>query len=386
MGRAKIPMKLIAGERNRRITFKKRASGLKKKMQEFTTLCDVKACMICLGPEGFGDATIWPEEPHKAEEIISEYRSRGAEDRGKRSSDLLDYLKEQRKKAEQELLRCQRDRSSSDLMCEKELDGCSEDLLRQIASYIDLKLESVRRRIEELKGKQVIVDNNETEQKDVVVFSGPGQHIHRPESDLSTNNSDLQVLALPISYTNPAQYPQHDYSALTILPNVDPLPDYDFDELSSFSSSNASSVLDQSLIMSMCESRSDSLFYTITDEYHINPAGSLYADAGAFWTEAMSSFPLPAQPNCSSSSHGGEGYEMLPLQPLQPAELILPKYSMGGGLEEPVNIPGFQLSENQYKIADLDWQPFSMAELLHHPVSSTFQSFGNQVGDFYWQY
>ncbi|WKA08538.1 hypothetical protein VitviT2T_026252 [Vitis vinifera] len=46
MGSGKLKMELIANEKLRCRTFRNRQKGLKKKLQELSTLCDVEACMI----------------------------------------------------------------------------------------------------------------------------------------------------------------------------------------------------------------------------------------------------------------------------------------------------------------------------------------------------
>ncbi|KAL2460568.1 MADS box transcription factor [Abeliophyllum distichum] len=64
MGRAKLNMELIGKEKSRNITFKKRKEGLMRKMHEFTTLCDVSACMIIYPPKqdkNTVEPEIWPQ-------------------------------------------------------------------------------------------------------------------------------------------------------------------------------------------------------------------------------------------------------------------------------------------------------------------------------------
>ena len=49
MGNHKLTMELIADKKSRYKNFKRREIGLKKKISELCTLCDVKACLIVYG-------------------------------------------------------------------------------------------------------------------------------------------------------------------------------------------------------------------------------------------------------------------------------------------------------------------------------------------------
>ena len=46
MGRGKLKMEMIGDEKTRYRTFGNRSKGLKKKLHELSTLCDVEACLI----------------------------------------------------------------------------------------------------------------------------------------------------------------------------------------------------------------------------------------------------------------------------------------------------------------------------------------------------
>ena len=52
MGYHKLTMELIADKKSHYKTFKRREMGLKKKISELCTLCDVKACLILYGSDG----------------------------------------------------------------------------------------------------------------------------------------------------------------------------------------------------------------------------------------------------------------------------------------------------------------------------------------------
>ncbi|KAI3989242.1 hypothetical protein MKX01_031528 [Papaver californicum] len=52
MGRAKLEIKYIESSSNRQVTYSKRRSGLMKKANELTILCDAKVCLIMFSNTG----------------------------------------------------------------------------------------------------------------------------------------------------------------------------------------------------------------------------------------------------------------------------------------------------------------------------------------------
>ncbi|XP_057792196.1 agamous-like MADS-box protein AGL80 [Salvia miltiorrhiza] len=106
MGRGKLNMELISNEKSRNITLKKRKEGLIRKMQEFTTLCDVKACMIIYTPNQI-EAEIWPQNADQVHRIIDIYKSK-AKDSGNKSFGVPDFFHERKRKIEEELAKLRR--------------------------------------------------------------------------------------------------------------------------------------------------------------------------------------------------------------------------------------------------------------------------------------
>ncbi|KAL6318989.1 hypothetical protein AAG906_001462 [Vitis piasezkii] len=109
MGRGKLKMELIANEKLRCRTFRNRQKGLKKKLQELSTLCDVEACMIMYCDQN-GNGTyssqpdVWPENHYEVQRIVNKYVKA---DHGKRAVDLSDILESRKRKAEVELQKLQ---------------------------------------------------------------------------------------------------------------------------------------------------------------------------------------------------------------------------------------------------------------------------------------
>ncbi|KAF3775123.1 MADS-box transcription factor PHERES 2 [Nymphaea thermarum] len=103
MGRAKLPIKLITGERSRNATFTKRRRGLTKKIFEFSTLCDVEACMIAYSSAPGSCPQTWPEDPAEVRRVIERFQRAPKEERDKRQQDISSLLRSKKKKLEEEL-------------------------------------------------------------------------------------------------------------------------------------------------------------------------------------------------------------------------------------------------------------------------------------------
>ncbi|RVW53145.1 MADS-box transcription factor PHERES 2 [Vitis vinifera] len=158
MGRGKLKMELIANEKLRCITFRNRQKGLKKKLQELSTLCDVEACMIMYCDQN-GNGTyssqpdVWPENHYEVQRIVNKYMK---EDHGKRTVDLSDILESRKRKAELELQKLREKNGETKGQTSRtglELDGLSYENLMEINDQLDRKLEHVMSLIDLKKGE-----------------------------------------------------------------------------------------------------------------------------------------------------------------------------------------------------------------------------------------
>ncbi|KAL8551353.1 hypothetical protein ACS0TY_000440 [Phlomoides rotata] len=150
MGRAKLKMELIPKEKTRNITFKKRKDGLVQKIQELTTLCDVRACMIIYGPKqenGSIEPEIWPRDHDEVKRVIENFKSK-KKDFGSKTFGLADFFNERKRKIENELSELRKRNMEPEY---KFLDDWNEGQLRAFASDLGSKAELVRCKIEELK-------------------------------------------------------------------------------------------------------------------------------------------------------------------------------------------------------------------------------------------
>ncbi|KAJ4707969.1 Agamous-like MADS-box protein [Melia azedarach] len=92
------------GKSRQASNFKKRKSTLKNKASQLATLCDVRVCMVCLGPDGEVDA--WPDNKTEVRNIISGYKRRisgKGKEKAKYKYNLLGFLESKKKKLEDKL-------------------------------------------------------------------------------------------------------------------------------------------------------------------------------------------------------------------------------------------------------------------------------------------
>ncbi|KAL0375934.1 UNVERIFIED_CONTAM: Agamous-like MADS-box protein [Sesamum calycinum] len=148
-------MELISNERSRTLTFKKRKEGLIRKLREFTTLCDVNACMIIYGPNPENGPEIWPKNnPDEVRRMIEVYSARNKES-GSKSFGLPDFFNDRKRKLEEELVKLRRKNLEAKYPTWFEfLNDLSEAQLRDFAVGLKNKAESVKSSVEFLKSSR----------------------------------------------------------------------------------------------------------------------------------------------------------------------------------------------------------------------------------------
>ncbi|GFQ03826.1 agamous-like mads-box protein agl36 [Phtheirospermum japonicum] len=154
MGRAKLKMELIAKEKSRLTTFKKRKQGLIRKIREFTTLCDVSACMIIYGPNqesGRSEPETWPESRECVNRVIDVYRAKNRES-GHRTYGLPDFFLDRKRKVEDDLKRMRKKNMEAKYPTWLEfMNYMPEARLRDFATELSAKAERVRARVEQMR-------------------------------------------------------------------------------------------------------------------------------------------------------------------------------------------------------------------------------------------
>ncbi|XP_059433361.1 floral homeotic protein FBP1-like [Corylus avellana] len=150
MGRGKFNMELISNEKTRMATYHKRKKGLKKKVYELSTLCDVETCMIIYGPKQKDhprDFATWPESQEKLRRIISHFKVKGAHRNG--SHGISRYFIDRKKNIDKEISR-NRMKSCDAIFqpWDQRFDGFSEAQVSIALALLEAKLEEAQRKLD----------------------------------------------------------------------------------------------------------------------------------------------------------------------------------------------------------------------------------------------
>ncbi|KAF8405907.1 hypothetical protein HHK36_007985 [Tetracentron sinense] len=138
----------------------KRKNGLKKKTYEFSTLCNVDACLIMFGPNQ-GEPDIWLDNSNEVQRIINRYiHDHRKEEREKRNLNLLDCLKDQTKKMEDELARFHRhkDKFENPTWDDDRMNDFSGDQLMKVVDGLNGKLGILKNKLEKMKETEVFLE------------------------------------------------------------------------------------------------------------------------------------------------------------------------------------------------------------------------------------
>ena len=139
--RGRLQAKLIANQRQRYATYRKRREGLKKKASELSTLCGVQTLLVCVSPAG--EIYTWPETGREVRETISRFQSLSPAARNKRKTEISGLL-------------------SSDKKQKSEPDRLDNEKLQ----LLDSKIKSVSERIQFLESKNPQEDEKKDRQAD----------------------------------------------------------------------------------------------------------------------------------------------------------------------------------------------------------------------------
>uniref|UniRef100_A0A6N2K6V9 MADS-box domain-containing protein n=1 Tax=Salix viminalis TaxID=40686 RepID=A0A6N2K6V9_SALVM len=126
------------------MSFSKRTKTLKKKAHEIQTLCDVRVCMVCFGP----DSTVqtWPEGAVEVKDSIMSYK--GICYRKKYESSLTGYLQDKKMKLElkkqKEMKKVNKERMAK---WSDHVNGLSDDALRDTIEILESKLFDLKEKV-----------------------------------------------------------------------------------------------------------------------------------------------------------------------------------------------------------------------------------------------
>ncbi|XP_021719391.1 agamous-like MADS-box protein AGL80 [Chenopodium quinoa] len=113
MTRKKVKLAFIANDSARKATYKKRKRGLLKKMDELTTLCDVKACAILYSPYEVRPV-VWPT-PSGAKDVIASFKRLPEMEKVKKMVSQEEFLRQRVAKAHEQLKKQQKDNKEKDM-------------------------------------------------------------------------------------------------------------------------------------------------------------------------------------------------------------------------------------------------------------------------------
>ncbi|KAL3614360.1 hypothetical protein CASFOL_042434 [Castilleja foliolosa] len=158
MGKGKLKLEMIEKEKKRLTTFKIRKQGLIRKIHEFTTLCDVSACMIIYGPNqesGRSEPETWPANRDEVKRVIEIYRAKNR-GLGNRAYGLHDFFMDKKRKIDDEIKEMRQKNVEAKYPTWHDfMNFLPEDELRGFAADLSAKAERVRVRVEQMKGSQL---------------------------------------------------------------------------------------------------------------------------------------------------------------------------------------------------------------------------------------
>lgn len=160
MGRGKLTLELIEKEKARMITYQKRKRGLRKKAQEFATLCGVPTCMIIYGPRvnsrpGFADVEVWPKDHKEFMQVVNLYRDKAfSSARGVKSQNLYDFFADRYRKVYEKIVKIRKanfeSKFSSDL--DEDFNNLSMHQLKETLVVLDNNTDIATRKLALIKG------------------------------------------------------------------------------------------------------------------------------------------------------------------------------------------------------------------------------------------
>ena len=175
MTRKKVDLTYIANDAKRRATFKKRKSGLIKKVDEISTLCGIEACAIIYHPNE-PQPEVWPS-PWGARRVISEFMKMPELEQSKKMLTQESFLRQRIQKAQEQLKKQRTDNKKKEmnhlmfqcLSAGEVFDSANMIDLNDLSWLIDQNLKDVNRKINRIQGQEgstdeVVAINGEQEQ------------------------------------------------------------------------------------------------------------------------------------------------------------------------------------------------------------------------------
>ncbi|KAK2647627.1 hypothetical protein Ddye_015116 [Dipteronia dyeriana] len=194
MGREKFSLKLIDNEKARIITYQKRKKGLKKKVEEFVTLCDVPACMVIYGPRLKNkpvEVNVWPEVANDFMKVVNLYKDNGFYARGVKESNLLDFFEDRKCKADDKANKLRKSNLEAKFpnSWDDRLNSLLADQLRVLLARFDNNIEAARRKIAMIKG------DRDRRRSEILGWNSYSSHDpHQVQKQIEVEHDELMMI------------------------------------------------------------------------------------------------------------------------------------------------------------------------------------------------
>ncbi|KAL4323996.1 hypothetical protein GQ457_11G031800 [Hibiscus cannabinus] len=153
MTRRKVELDWITNQSARRASLRKRRVGLLKKVEELTTLCGIKACLVMYSP-GEQEPMAWPS-PDEAKELIRKFHFIPELERSKKTMTMEMYMAEQLSKVHSDLEKLNNKNmevEAHQFMLQmhhgKMLDDFNVHQLEELIWFGEIRRKTIRKRVE----------------------------------------------------------------------------------------------------------------------------------------------------------------------------------------------------------------------------------------------
>ncbi|KAI9154289.1 hypothetical protein LWI28_023863 [Acer negundo] len=194
MGRGKLSLKLIDNEKARITTYQKRKRGLKKKVEEFATLCGVPACMVIYGPKLKNkpvEVNVWPEEANDFMKVVNLYRDKGFYARGVKAYNLLDFFEDRKRKVDDNANKLRKSNLEAKFPSswDDRLNSLLADQLRVLLARFDHNIEAARQKIATIKG------NRDRQRSEILGWNSYSSHDpHQVQRQIEIEHDELMMI------------------------------------------------------------------------------------------------------------------------------------------------------------------------------------------------
>ncbi|KAK0585776.1 hypothetical protein LWI29_033899 [Acer saccharum] len=194
MGRGKLSLEFIDNEKTRTTTYQKRKRGLKKKVEEFATLCGVPACMVIYGPKLKNkpvEVNVWPEDANGFMKVVNLYRDKGFYARGVKAYNLLDFFEDRKRKADDNANKLRKSNLETKFPSswDDRLNSLPADQLRVLLARFDNNIEAARIKIATIKG------NRDRQRSEILGWNSYSSHDpHQVQRQIEVEHDELMMI------------------------------------------------------------------------------------------------------------------------------------------------------------------------------------------------